>query len=331
MLKIASILFCLAAFLSCGLASPTSSREGALSVRAIPLELNPRNAAETRLGDLTFVSGFELSSSDPRFGGLSGLSIEQDGSVLYAVSDHGYWISARLLHSPSGALTGFESWDIGPLLTPEGEPVSGALTDAEALSRDRDGSFVVAFEQLHRLWRYPSPPAAFRSAARVIAIPADIAKAPANGGMEAVTVLPDGRLLIITEQYKNPDGSLKGWLIDRGDFSEVSYVGSPGYRPTDITAMANGDVLLLETTLTWAYSWSCRIVRLARESLSPGARVRGEKIAQIDPPRAVDNFEGIAVREGPNSSLFVYLVSDDNYHPLERTILLQFRLDTPSR
>jgi len=42
---------------------------------------------------------------------------------------------------------------------------------------------------------------------------------------------------------------------------------------------------------------------------------------------AVDNFEGIAVRQDSNGDTLVYIVSDDNYSPLQRTLLLQFRLE----
>src|ERR1044072_8566997 len=41
--------------------------------------------------------------------------------------------------------------------------VEGALQDAEALTRTRDGSFLVAFEGVHRIWHYSAPPDTFES------------------------------------------------------------------------------------------------------------------------------------------------------------------------
>jgi hypothetical protein len=204
--------------------------------------------------------------------------------------------------------------------------VRGRLTDAEALARDLDGSFIVSFEQDHRLWRYP-PPNGFSSPAQSLPTPGELAKAPRNGGIEGVTVLPDGRILAITEEYENPDGSLKGWLIENNRFVPVSYVPSDGFRVTDLAALSNGDVLVLERRVSLVGAWGARIKLVSRASLRAGAQLKGEEIARLDPPLRVDNFEGIAVREDPEAGTFLYLISDDNYSSFQRTLLLQFRLD----
>ncbi|MFQ5896673.1 MAG: esterase-like activity of phytase family protein [Candidatus Methylomirabilia bacterium] len=299
----------------------------AISVEVIPIELDPEAPGREELGALRFLSGFELRSADPRFGGLSGLELSVQGDSLYAVSDHGYWLSARLRHDATGRLTGLSAWEIAPLLAPAGGPlVSRRLRDAEALVRDRDGSFVVAFERAHRLWRYPPAPAALTSPPHSVATPDELAGAPANGGVEAVTVLRDGRLLALTEKYENPDGSLKGWLIENGRFASLSYLPSEGFRPTDLAALASGDVLLLERRYSLVGGPAARIRRLPRASLRAGTQLGGPEIARLELPLAVDNFEGLAVREDPEGGTLLYLISDDNYESYQRTLLLQFRL-----
>jgi hypothetical protein len=40
----------------------------------------------------------------------------------------------------------------------------------------------------------------------------------------------------------------------------------------------------------------------------------------------IDNMEGVAVRQGPKGETFIYMISDDNYSPLQRTVLLMFEL-----
>jgi hypothetical protein len=280
-----------------------------------------------RFGSLTFVSGFELKSSDSRFGGLSGLVVEADGSKLYAVSDRGYWISASLHHDAAGRLTGFDDWEIAPLLNLEGASVSGRNRDAEGLTRDHDGSFIVCFEQRHRLWRYPSSPTPLRAAAQKLQTPEELARAPANGGPEAIAVLRDGSLLVITEKYENTDGSLKAWLIKKDQFIALSYLASDDLRPVDAGALTNGDVLVLERRFGLFGGWDIRIKRLSRDSLRAGTWLGGEEIARLVPPLARDNFEGMAVWEHPQAGTFLYLVSDDNYNPFQRTLLLQFRLE----
>ena len=326
MLPAVVAFFSLFFLLSCGFGRvPQPGND--LQVEAIPIELGLENAGRNPLGRLTFLSGFELKSADSRFGGLSGLALSPDGKTLHAVSDRGYWLSAMIRHDPEGRLATVGPWQIGLLLTPDGTPVTGWLRDAEALTRERDGSLIVSFEQVHRLWRYPPPPAAFRSRPQTLPVPADLEKAPNNGGLEAVAALPDGRLLMIAEEYKNTDGSLKGWLIDRDQFAPISYLVSDGFRPADLAALANGDVLVLESRFSWFGGWAARVQRVSRESLRPEARLQGEEISRLESPLIIDNLEGIAVREDPETGTFLYLISDNNYSQFQRTLLLQFRLE----
>ena len=41
----------------------------------------------------------------------------------------------------------------------------------------------------------------------------------------------------------------------------------------------------------------------------------------------MDNFEGLAVARDADGGTLVYILSDDNFHFLQRTLLLLFRLD----
>jgi hypothetical protein len=293
-------------------------------VQARPFEIESKEHERTEFAGLTLLSAFELRSRHPHFGGISGLSVGADGR-LYAVSDRGYWLSARMRHDSEGRLLNLLDWVIKPILTPERTPTDGLLTDAEALASAPDGSFIVAFEQVHRLWRYPPPPLTFDSPAQPITMPRALAKAPRNGGLECIAVLPDGRIFTIAEEFRNRDGSFRGWLIDKGSSVELSYVPSAEFRASDCAALPNGDVIVLERHFSIFLSFSARLKRISGESIRPHAVLSGEELLRLDPPLRLDNFEGIAVREDPAGTL-IYLISDDNFQPFQRTLLLQFRL-----
>lgn len=295
-------------------------------VELLPITLDSRDSERREFGALTLMGAFQLRSSDRRFGGLSGLSISPDNR-LYAVSDRGNWVAARMVFDSDGRLADLTDWEIKPLLSPDKTPVKGVLTDAEALARAPDGSFIVAFEQAHRLWRYPPPPASFNSPPAPVATPPELAKAPANGGLEAITVLPDGRMLALTEGSQDSDGTYKGWLIDNSRFAEVSYMPSDGFRVSDCVALKNGDVIVLERRYTFPGTLRARLKLVTGKSIRPGAKLSGEEILRLDPPLANDNFEGIAVHEDSVGGTVIYLVSDDNFHPFLRTLLLQFRFN----
>ena len=293
-------------------------------VELIPFEFDPRSPERKHFGALTLMGAFQLDSTDKRFGGLSGLTIGLDGK-LYAISDRGYWLSARIVINGDSALVDLVDWQIAPMLTPARTPVSWSGGDAEALARGQDGSMLVAFEGHHRIWRYDAPPGTLTSTPTPIAVPSELARAPRNGGLEGLTSLPDGRLLALTEEFANADGSFKGWLLDGDRFTELSYLPAKGYRVTDSAALKNGDVLVLERRYVPFGILSARLTRIDAKTIQPGARLSGQELLKIAQPLVTENFEGLAIQETAKGTM-IYLVSDDNYNPFQQTLLLQFLL-----
>lgn len=317
LLLLVSLVFCLVPT-TAQVPSPT------LRVDLVPIDVDFKNPERETFGALKLLSAFQLQSKDKRFGGLSGLSIGNDGK-LYAVSDRGFWLSAKMSMSPDGTLVNLTDWRIAPILTATKTPVAGRLRDAEALARARDGSFLVAFEDDHRIWRYSPSPKTFESAPVTVPIPVAATRAPRNGGIEGLTMLPDGRLLALTEQFKNPDGSFKGWLIDNDQFSEISYAPSQGFRVTDCAALDNGDVLVLERRYVPFGILSARLTLVEAASIQPGARLAGKELLRLEQPLATENYEGIAAKRTPQGTI-IFIVSDDNYGSFQQTLLLQFVL-----
>jgi hypothetical protein len=72
---------------------------------------------------------------------------------------------------------------------------------------------------------------------------------------------------------------------------------------------------------------SVRLMRVAAADIRPGAHLEGREIARWGPPLTVDNFEGVAARRGPDGETLIYLLSDDNFHLLQRTLLVMFALE----
>ena len=293
-------------------------------VELMPVDVDPKQPGRRNFGSLMLLSAFRLESKDKRFGGLSGLAVGTDGK-LYAVSDNGYWISAKMVTDPNGVLSDLIDWRIASILTATKTPVNGAMRDAEALAVTRDGSFLVAFEGNHRIWRYDPPPQTFESAPIAVPIPAAIARAPSNGGIEGLTMLSDGRLLALTEEFENTDGSFKGWVINNGRFAELSYVPADGFRVTDCAALNNGDVLVLERRYVPFGILSARLTLVKANSLQAGAKLIGKELLKLEQPLAVENFEGIAAQQTSKGTI-IYIVSDDNYGRFQQTLLLQFLL-----
>ena len=310
-----------------GAGSPETAGQNSrdsIQVELNPIELDEKRPGRRAFGALQLLAAVQLESKDNRFGGLSGISLGSDGR-LYAISDRGYWLSAKVTFDAGGALSKLSDWRIAPLLNTLKIPVSGKMRDAEALARMKDGSFLVGFEGAHRIWRYAAPPTTLGSVPTIEKTPATIAQAPGNSGIEALAELADGRLLLLTEDFRNPDGTVKGWIKEQGAWSDLSYVTANGFNVTDCAALANGDLLVLERRFALIAILSTRLTLVSAASLKPGARLTGKELLRLDQPLATENFEGVTAYDSPQGTMIV-LVSDDNYSRFQQTLLLQFLL-----
>ena len=65
---------------------------------------------------------------------------------------------------------------------------------------------------------------------------------------------------------------------------------------------------------------------MALASIKPGALVDGTELFFADMGYQIDNMEGLSVHRDAAGALVLTIISDDNFSPLQRTLLLQFSL-----
>ena len=295
-----------------------------LTLTTTPVRVAPGTVIAGPGGRLIFRGGLTLRSRDRRFGGLSGLAVSADGATLLAVSDAGWWVAGRLDHDAEGVLIGLVDMVIARIRDPKGAPTRGkSQGDAEGLTRAPDGGYVVSLESPHRLWRYPPGGAPWDSTPEALALPEDLS-ARGNAGVEALGYLADGRLLLLCEGCRAGD-DLRGWAMN-GDWRALAYPHDGFHQPSDLAVLPDGRVLVLERGFSLWRGIDVRLMWVAPESLGPGRRARLDLIATIEQSELLDNFEGLAARPGPNGETLIYLVSDDNFNPLQQTLLLHFAL-----
>lgn len=253
--------------------------------------------------------------------GLSGLHLAPD-LRLSAVGDRGRWLTARLVLQGDRPL-GLAEVRSGPLRDGTGAPLRRGLQgDAEALARLPDGTWLVAFERWHRI-RAHRP--TLDAPGHFVDVPADLAQAPANGGLEAMAVLADGRWLLLAEAMAAGPGLRRAWIGRPGAWTALAYRPAPGMEPVDAAALPDGGVLVLERSFSVLAGFGGRLVRLPAAALTGPVIEPATVLLRIEPPLPVDNFEGVAAAVVGGRTL-VALVSDDNENALQRTWLLLFAL-----
>ncbi len=108
----------------------------------------------------------------------------------------------------------------------------------------------------------------------------------------------------------------------------LSYAVGRGFVPTGADRL-DDTIYVVERSFSLLGGFTSRIVTLPATAVRPGARLVGRALAELHPPLVGENFEGIAARRGADGRVLLYLVSDDNFFALQRTLLLQFSLPSP--
>ena len=134
----------------------------------------------------------------------------------------------------------------------------------------------------------------------------------------------DGRLLAITEGLA-VDGGVRGWIGEArgGGWRPLVWRTSEGFVPTDAALLPSGDILVLERRFP---PIGARLRRVPAAVITAVAVLDGTEIARFEGSLTFDNMEGIDARRTSSGETLIWLVSDDNYSFLQRTLLLMFRL-----
>ncbi|AMJ61868.1 esterase-like activity of phytase family protein [Bosea sp. PAMC 26642] len=301
-----------------------------ITISARPLKsFEPRNPDKTRFGLMRFRGGLVLTGSHPRFGGLSGLWRSGDGTDLVAITDNGFWLTAKA-RSQDGRIVGLDGAELAPILGSSGRPLHRSrYYDTESLTI-ADGVAYIGVERTHDILRFDWAAHGVEARARIVPAPREVKRLPDNRGLEAIGVVPAGHALAgavvaIAERSGSDTEPTLGVIIGGRQPGLFQVARRDGFDITDLAFLASGDILLLERWYRTLRGVAMRIRRIAGASLRPGALLDGPVLIEADLGQEIDNMEGICVHRDGGKTI-VTLVSDDNFSFLQRTLLLEFEL-----
>lgn len=324
--------FCLLVAAACAgvpPAKPVGAQPVELKIQSDPLLLKLDEPGLRRIGKLLWRGGVSMTANSPNFGGWSDLDISADGRTLTSISDLGSWLTATVQYDSQGNLAGLGQARIGSLRGLNGQPLANKIdADAEGMARLNDGSWLVSFERNHRIWRNPT----LDGTPVAINLPPAFEHQPANGGIEALTAMPDGRIVAISEDYSTTPGFVVGWIgtpsgEGRYAWATFQYTKIADFNPTAMAPMPDGGFVLLERAFDMARGVRVRVMRADAAEFQPGGTVRPHELARLASPWAVDNLEGVSATRGPRGETLLWLISDDNFNMLQRNLLLLFELE----
>jgi hypothetical protein len=265
----------------------------ALWLRAQPSRWpGPDRLVRVEANELAVADGlraWRLSAPDGRFGGLSALAVSN--GELIALTDSG--VAIRFAPPAASGPMRFAMHDLpgGP-----GSPLRKAVRDSESLLADPAGrGWWVGFENRHSLWLFDP------RFERVIASRRLKVDWPPNRGGEALAAGEAGVMV----------------LPERGGRAAFGPILAPSWT-SDASRMSDGRLVLLIRRPTWrGFDLELRIDQGA------GKPVRRIALNLA----ALDNLEGVAAAPLPNGGTRLWMVSDNDFRPWRRTLLVA--LDLP--
>jgi hypothetical protein len=302
-----------------------------ISILASPIKaFDNRDATQIRFGQLEFRGGLVLASKSSAFGGLSAIHVERDGTHFLSVTDKGSWLRGRIVYR-AGRPAGIADAEMAPLLGHDGKPLAAhGWYDAESLA-ESDGKFYVGIERVEKIVRFEVGRDGLATRGEPISVPADFKTLSRNRSLECLAIPPKGvphagALIVITERSLDAAGNHRGFLLNGARTDRFSVKRSGEYDVTDCAILPPGDLLLLERRYSLVSSLGMRIRRIALDAIKAGTVVDGHPLIEADLGQQIDNMEGIAVHRNARGETIITLVSDDNFSPIQRSLLLQFAL-----
>ena len=156
---------------------------------------------------------------------------------------------------------------------------------------------------------------------------------PENAGPEAMVRLADGRFIVFSEEADGPQSSHAAVMfpgdpvLNPRSGTEFFYRPPPGYDATDAAQLPDGRVLVLNRHFSLLDGLSAALTLVDPRDIAPERIVDGRIVAILAAPLTVDNMEALSVERSKAGKVVIWIMSDDNFNPLQQTLLMKFTLD----
>lgn len=285
----------------------------AATTRAVGLGLPGAELAE----GVRFAGGVELlADAGSPLHSLSDLKLTDRDGGFVSVTDVGDLVRGRIRLDERGHLAGIDHLSTRHLSLADGQPIQDkADGDAEGLVLLPNGHLLVSFERNHRIQDYGRLPGLN---ARPVAVRQPDFAFAENDGMEGIAA------------------SSAGWIVtgESGGAWDCAPVACRLITPPPTTPLPDADFRITGMDRDPSGPGWFVVQRAFSLPAGPRAHIRrmapngelGPVLVSLKLPGTTDNFEGIAA-ETRDGRTRLYILSDDNFNPIQRTLMLAFDVD----
>tara|TARA_B100000965_G_C19227852_1_gene598773 strand:- start:150 stop:665 length:516 start_codon:yes stop_codon:yes gene_type:complete len=151
----------------------------------------------------------------------------------------------------------------------------------------------------------------------------DFKKFGSNKGIEALAIDKDNRLIAIPEKPPKGKNLLPIYRYETDSWSIIKEIEiNNDFLVTGAEFISDDKLLLLERKFSWTNGFKSRF-RLLSLSVFSNAE---PKVIFTSNSNQFDNLEGLAIWKDYKGNKRVITVSDDNFHPLQKSEMIEFIL-----
>lgn len=302
-----------------GANNAASSDNGANNAASSNNGANP--VIPTVSGTLTPFNSIELNKTGGWCCFTGGI---QDGTNFLLVSDKGDVLKATPQVAADGKLTGLQSVSFQKLKDLNGVPIQVARSRVKALTKLKSGEFMIFTENAKLFYIYTD----ILGTATFANVPQAIKDITGDHNVEAMTTLPDGRVLMIAENAVSNAHSC--WVAQDSGSGQTRFTwttfsltsANSGFRISDCFASGT-KVYVLQIQFANGVATSM-IMSFDISAVVASATVTMTKVADNSPtPYPSDNYEYLFVANLAGKN-YMIVGSDDNAPSNQKLYMNQF-------
>lgn len=271
-------------------------------------------------------TGFDLRANilwqndNERFGGFSGIKLDDDHENFTAISDKGTIWRGLLARNEAGEIVDVFTTDFAPIKDSQGAPLDARNIDAEGLARGEGEALYISFESNNRIMHH----ARWDEKGAFLPYNKAYADFGFNSGLETIALSPQGEIWAIPERSGVLTRPFPIFVLRDDEWIKLTGIERlPPYLVVDADFDDEGNFYVLERDFTYLGGFSSRLRKFSNigEEMAIGETVFQSGYG------AFGNLEGLDIWRDENGALRATMIADDNFSIFLTTNIVEMVID----
>ena len=261
-----------------------------------------------------------LTYEDQDFGGISGLTVSENGENFVFLSDKSFFFKGKIIRDNLNKIVDLKILDKGQLSSSKGEILTGKNIDSESIVKIDKSGYYVSFESNNRIMYHET----LESPGKFIPKHSDFDKLLFNDGIEALAIKENGELYALPELPPKGKDYHPIYKFYNNEWSIIDKIKiDQGFKVVDAEMIDDKNLITLERKFSFYDGFKIRLRRIIFEKNI----IKNSEILLESLPWEYYNFEGLGKWKDSNGNIYLTIISDNQFSPLLKTEVKEFILN----